>query len=103
MVNNCSSICLFACHCVVCPSWSTDSDYNNLLYLQTLNLNYTCLINDQKKQKTCQWRFLYFQGVGKDGPFNFHGGGGYVFFLKKYSDSQCCWKKYSDFGGGKKK
>jgi hypothetical protein len=23
-------------------------------------------------------------------------------FLKKYSDSQCCWKKYSDFGGGKK-
>jgi hypothetical protein len=30
-------------------------------------------------------------------------GGGYGFFLKKYSDSQCCWKKYSDFGGGKKK
>ena len=29
-------------------------------------------------------------------------GGGMVFFLK-YSDSQCCWKKYSDFGGGKKK
>ena len=28
---------------------------------------------------------------------------GYVFFLKKYSDSQCCWKKYSDFGGGKNK
>ena len=28
--------------------------------------------------------------------------GGYGFFLKKYSDSQCCWKKYSDFGGGKK-
>jgi hypothetical protein len=26
-----------------------------------------------------------------------------VFFLKKYSDSQCCWKKYSDFGGGKQK
>ena len=24
-------------------------------------------------------------------------------FLKKNSDSQCCWKKYSDFGGGKKK
>jgi hypothetical protein len=35
--------------------------------------------------------------------FNFGGGGwGYVFFLKKYSDSQCCWNKYSDFGGGKK-
>jgi hypothetical protein len=27
---------------------------------------------------------------------------GYGFFLKKYSDSQCCWKKYSDFGGGEK-
>ena len=26
----------------------------------------------------------------------------YGFFLKKYSDSQYCWKKYSDFGGGKK-
>jgi len=25
------------------------------------------------------------------------------FFLKKYSDFQCCWKKYSDLGGGKKK
>jgi hypothetical protein len=31
------------------------------------------------------------------------GGDVYGFFLKKYSDSQCCWKKYSDFGGGKKK
>jgi hypothetical protein len=28
--------------------------------------------------------------------------GCYGFFLKKYSDSKCCWKKYSDFGGGKK-
>ena len=28
--------------------------------------------------------------------------GGYVLFFFKYSDSQCCWKKYSDFGGGKK-
>jgi hypothetical protein len=32
-------------------------------------------------------------------PFNLKGGTG--FFLKKYCDSQCCWKKYSDFGGGK--
>ena len=30
-------------------------------------------------------------------------GGVMFFFLKKYSDSQCCWKKYSDFGEGKKK
>jgi hypothetical protein len=37
----------------------------------------------------------------RDGPFNLKGGG-YGFFLKKYSDSQCCWKKYPDFGGGKK-
>ena len=38
----------------------------------------------------------------RERPFNL-GRGGYGFFLKKYSDSQCCWKKYSDFGGGKKK
>ena len=35
----------------------------------------------------------------RDWPFNLKG---YGFFLKKNSDSQCCWKKYSDFGGGKK-
>ena len=46
---------------------------------------------------------LSFQQEIRDGPFNFQGGGGYVFFLNKYSDSQCYWKKYSDFGGGKKK
>ena len=34
-------------------------------------------------------------------PFNLKGGG-FGFFLKIYSDSQCCWKKYSDFGGRKK-
>jgi hypothetical protein len=40
----------------------------------------------------------------RERPFNLKGAGGsYGFFLKKYSDSQCCWKKYSDFGGGKKK
>jgi hypothetical protein len=39
----------------------------------------------------------------RERPFNLKGWGGYGFFLKKYSDSQCCWKKYSDFGGGKKK
>ena len=38
----------------------------------------------------------------RERPFNLKGGGGYGFFLKWYSDSQCCWKKYSDFGGGKK-
>ena len=39
----------------------------------------------------------------RERPLNLKGrGGGYGFFPKKYSDSQCCWKKYSDFGGGKK-
>ena len=28
----------------------------------------------------------------RDGPFNFQGVGLCCFFLKKYSDSQCCWK-----------
>ena len=37
----------------------------------------------------------------RERPFNLKGGV-MVFFLKKYSDAQCCWKKYSDFGGGKK-
>ena len=40
-------------------------------------------------------------GSIRERPFNLKGG--YGFFLKKSSDSQCCWKKYSDFGGGKKK
>jgi hypothetical protein len=26
----------------------------------------------------------------QDGPFNFQGGGVMFFFLKKYSDSECC-------------
>jgi hypothetical protein len=34
----------------------------------------------------------------RERPFNLKRGG----FLKKYSYSQYCWKKYSDFGGGKK-
>ena len=42
-------------------------------------------------------------GLGND-HLTWRGGGSVmVFFLKKYSESQCCWKKYSDFGGGKKK
>jgi len=28
--------------------------------------------------------------------------GRYGFFLKKYSDSERCWKRYFHFGGGKK-
>ena len=38
----------------------------------------------------------------RERPFNLKEGGSYVFLLKKYSDSQCCWKIYSDVGGGKK-
>ena len=38
---------------------------------------------------------------GKRTPWWFNNHGLY-FFLKKYFDSQRCWKKYSDFGGGKK-
>ena len=32
----------------------------------------------------------------RERPFNLKGGV-WFFFLKKYSDSKCCWKKYSDF------
>jgi hypothetical protein len=54
-----------------------------------------------KPQCTAKWHAFYI----RDRPFNLKGGVMvfYGFFLKKYSDSQCCWKKYSDFGGGKKK
>ena len=37
----------------------------------------------------------------REWPFNLKGA--LWFFLKKYSDSQCCWKKYFDFGAEKKK
>ena len=36
-------------------------------------------------------------------PSNVHWLRLWFFSKKKYSDSQCCWKKYSDCGGGKKK
>ena len=42
-----------------------------------------------------------FTPIIRERPFNLKGGG-YVFFLKKYSDSNVAEKKYSDFGGGKK-
>ena len=57
-----------------------------------LNLDLQVLDNRAK-----QWLVDF-----RERPFNLKGWG-YVFFLKKYSDSKCCWKKYSDFGGGKKK
>ena len=51
-----------------------------------------------------RWQQLYISIdnlLGTD-HLTYRGGGGYVFFPKKYSDSQSCWKKYSDFGGGGK-
>ena len=54
------------------------------------------------------YKFLFLKQVcGQqtfgDGPFNFQGGGGYVFFYKKIFWFPMLLKKYSDFGGGKKK
>jgi hypothetical protein len=40
--------------------------------------------------------------IVRERPFNLKGGGYGFFSKKKYSYSQCCWKKCSDFGGGKK-
>jgi hypothetical protein len=45
--------------------------------------------------------FLSYAITIRDEPFDFQGG--LCFFLKKYSDSQCCWNFFSDFGGAKKK
>ena len=56
----------------------------------------------RRKPLTCCKSLINFYHI-RERPFNLKGGeGGYGFFLKKYSDSQWCWKKYSDFGGGKK-
>ena len=46
-----------------------------------------------------EWDMWY---LIRERPFNLKGGGCVFFSKKKNSDSQCCWKKYSDFGGGKK-
>jgi hypothetical protein len=57
-----------------------------------------------KKGQFCFLKFKIYKKFHKnvrERLFNLKGG--YGFFLKKYSDSQCCWKKYSDFGEGKKK
>ena len=64
------------------------SDDNTLSYADQY---YNILINVLEKESS----------ILRERPFNLKGGG-YGFFLKKYSDSQCCWKKYSDFGEGKK-
>jgi hypothetical protein len=67
----------------------------------------TCLIRHTKGPGKCVRLYSMSEYSGfilvRERPFNLKGGGGLWFFLKKYSDSQCCWKKYSDFGGGKKK
>ena len=65
------------------------------------NTMYTIIENRVRSIKTNLHGGLFL----RERPFNLKGrrGEGYGFFLKKYSDSQCCWKKYSDFGGGKKK
>ena len=40
--------------------------------------------------------YLFSKELGTD---HLTSRGGYGFFLNKYSDSQCYWKQYSDFGG----
>jgi hypothetical protein len=55
---------------------------------------------EHKKGCKCLNEMSSINEMVRERPFNLKGG--LWFFLKKYSDSQCCWKKYSDFGGDKK-
>ena len=77
---------------------STGSHFS-LLFLLLLLLPLVCIISLE------HFRTIDYVHVreGRLGNDHLTWRGGYGFFLKKYSDSQCCWKKYSDFGGEKKK
>ena len=69
----------------------------NVLYHQLVPISMNVVIINVFLQ-------LQLKKLARDGPFNLQGGrGGGVmfFFLKKYSDSQCCGKKYSDLVEGK--
>ena len=62
------------------------------MYTQRLNFSYFACIYllfrlVTKSSVNPIWRHLCLIG---ERPFNLKGGGGYAFFLKKYSDSQCC-------------
>ena len=66
--------------------WSVKNNLKNVIILK--NTNHQTAHKYSQIVQIMEW------------PFKLKGG--YGFFLKKYSDSQCWWKKYSDFGGGKK-
>ena len=77
--------------------------YKNVHTYLKLRQMYTLIWSwDNKLWMSYHWYLTQLKYI-RDRPFNFQGGGYGFFYKKKYSDSQCCWKKYSDFGGGQNK
>ena len=82
--------------------------------LKKINLHTLSVFTEKSSKQNCFWQprkvwiaalhvmiVLKITYLGND-HLTWKGGWVMVFFLKKYSDSQCCGKKYSDFCGGKK-
>jgi hypothetical protein len=81
---------------------STHRDFKCNLYLYLVGLcTYFVFWRINEAKTSDIFGLFLFLHLVRERPFNLKGGLCF-FFLKKYSDSQCCWKKYSDFGGGKK-
>jgi hypothetical protein len=75
---------------------------SNNLFLDFCKTRFRCFFFENLLQRTIVVDHYFFLHLLGNDHLTWRGGV-MVFFLKKYSDSQCCWKKYSDFGGGKKK
>jgi hypothetical protein len=82
------------CCCLYIYIWLLDQGY------QYLRSHWPVLSLDVPRQEINIRCLCYFLYSGND-HLTWRGGG-YGFFLKNYSDSQCCWNKYSDLVEEKK-
>ena len=76
--------------------FSDNSIYLDIGYCQDEMLSSHCLFDFYKSpeinsyKSSLQINILFSRCILRERPFNLKGG--YVFFLKKYSNSQCYWK-----------